>query len=360
MTSSPECIYIGRNRLHRSRANLIQTLNTVAAFGEIGLKTKLFLPPWPKTLSLQSKLDDFFITGSVDAQRSQLLHPRWKFWPFIRWYGKTLQAAKHRYTRSPEISLALAKANLSHHLEIHDFYAISDKRQLGQIIQNHQQKRIGILISITQATRQQLIDAGADPDRVHVATSGVNIPAFQSVSPFNPEQLADPHLVYIGRMSSEYGRDIFRAIADINQFRITIVGGSEQDVYPNINVASFAPYHEVIRWHSDMTIALMPYQPTLKRIETLSPMKLFEALAAGRPIIASDIPVICEIVTHEHDALLVDPCDANAWISAIDRLRSDHSLAVKISENAKKTAEKYSWPNRAQGILNAIRTTESN
>ncbi|QDU35080.1 D-inositol-3-phosphate glycosyltransferase [Poriferisphaera corsica] len=355
MTTTPDWIYVGRNRLHRSRANLIQTLNTVAALTEMGLSIRLYLPPWPTDkITIDKKLNDLFIPTKIDAVRSQLLHPRWKFWPFIKWNYKTLKQAKQRYTRSAEISIALGKAKLSHHLEIHDFFALKEKKQLDIILKMHANKTIGLLISITEATRQMLINEGADPSRIHVATSGVNLHAFNNVSPFNPQTLSQPNLVYIGRMSNDYGRHIFQEIAQTTQYQITLVGGSKEDESPNISIKPFAPYHQVIDWHDRMSIALMPYQPSLKRIETLSPMKLFEAFGAGRPIIASDLPVIREIITHEHNGLLVDPANPKAWIDAIQRLQNDPALAVKLAENAKASALQYAWPARAKGIVNAV------
>ena len=358
MKQSPDMMYLGRNRLHRSRANLIQTLNTVAAFTENGQSVCLYLPPWPvRKLSLQTKLDDLFIPTKINVVRSQLLHPRWNFWPFVRLNVRTLRAAKYLYTRSPEISIALGNVNLVHSLEIHDFVDLQKKKQLSSILEMHANKTISQLISITESTRDMLVHAGADSSRIHVATSGVNLHAFKSVSEFDPSSLDRPHLVYIGRMSQEYGRSIFQAIAETKQYKITIVGGSEEDKASNIDVAPFAPYHEVVRWYDRMSIALMPYQSTLKRIETLSPMKLFEAFGAGRPIIASDLPVIREVVKHKENGLLVDPSDPKAWLEAIRQLQNDRELAQKLAHNAKMSAEKYSWKNRAQGIMKAIKST---
>jgi glycosyltransferase involved in cell wall biosynthesis len=86
----------------------------------------------------------------------------------------------------------------------------------------------------------------------------------------------------------------------------------------------------------------------------MSPVKLFEAMAAGRPVIASDLPVLREIITDGENGLLVQPEDPQAWIQAIRRLQKSPQLAAEIAGNARKTAQSYSWDRRAAGILEKI------
>ncbi|MES9847282.1 MAG: glycosyltransferase, partial [Candidatus Thiodiazotropha sp.] len=84
------------------------------------------------------------------------------------------------------------------------------------------------------------------------------------------------------------------------------------------------------------------------------PMKLFEAMAAGRAIVASDIPPIREILEHGRNALLAPPEDPAAWEVAVKTLMHNHRLAVKLAQQARQDAAAYSWTNRAAGIARAI------
>jgi glycosyltransferase involved in cell wall biosynthesis len=86
---------------------------------------------------------------------------------------------------------------------------------------------------------------------------------------------------------------------------------------------------------------------------------MFEAMAAGRPIIASDLPTIREVLKHEHNALLVEPHDLEAWSQAVNRLRLDRSLAVRLATNARAEARNYSWVERASRIARAIDLRDS-
>ena len=85
-----------------------------------------------------------------------------------------------------------------------------------------------------------------------------------------------------------------------------------------------------------------------------SPLKLFEYMASGRPIIASDLPSLREIITHEETALLVPPDDARAFAAAVERLRYDADLARRLAANSLQLVADYTWDNRAAQIIQLI------
>jgi glycosyltransferase involved in cell wall biosynthesis len=81
-----------------------------------------------------------------------------------------------------------------------------------------------------------------------------------------------------------------------------------------------------------------------------SPLKLFEYMAAGRPIVASDLPSIREVLDHEVNALLVPPGDAAAMAGAIERVLADPVLASRLARAALDSAPDYSWDRRAERL----------
>jgi glycosyltransferase involved in cell wall biosynthesis len=85
-----------------------------------------------------------------------------------------------------------------------------------------------------------------------------------------------------------------------------------------------------------------------------SPMKLFEYMASGIPIVASDLPSIREIL-NESNSVLVDPDIPKSIINGIIEVITNKSLANKISEQSFLDVENYTWSKRAINILEFIR-----
>ena len=86
-----------------------------------------------------------------------------------------------------------------------------------------------------------------------------------------------------------------------------------------------------------------------------SPTKLFEYMAAGRPIVASAVGQIAEALVDEHSALLVPPEDLDALSHAIVRLVDDACLRARLARAARLAAEdRHTWRQNAERILTAL------
>jgi glycosyltransferase involved in cell wall biosynthesis len=82
----------------------------------------------------------------------------------------------------------------------------------------------------------------------------------------------------------------------------------------------------------------------------LSPMKLFEYMACGRPILSSDLPVFREVL-NKKNAILLTPNDVNQWVECIELLQSDPEQRTKLAIQAKQDVQQYTWEARAEHIL---------
>lgn len=86
--------------------------------------------------------------------------------------------------------------------------------------------------------------------------------------------------------------------------------------------------------------------------EFTSPLKLFEYMAEGKAIIASDLSVIKEILINNRNALIRPPDDTKQWSKALCLLKDDINLRKSLGHNAKVDFENnYTWENRARLIL---------
>jgi glycosyltransferase involved in cell wall biosynthesis len=136
----------------------------------------------------------------------------------------------------------------------------------------------------------------------------------------------EPDLGRVTRLADQLG------IAD----RITFTGLVEP-----ANVAAFLQSADVL---------VLPNPASAISTRFTSPLKLFEYLAAGRAIVASDLPAIREVLHDEVEALLVPPGNADALAAAIRRLLNDRALGSRLARAAADAAPQYSWERRAERL----------
>jgi glycosyltransferase involved in cell wall biosynthesis len=86
----------------------------------------------------------------------------------------------------------------------------------------------------------------------------------------------------------------------------------------------------------------------------MSPLKLYEYLGAGRPIVSSDLPALRTVLTHEQNALLSPPDDAAGLRASIQRLVTENDLADRLANNARQSVQAHTWLARAKAILGLV------
>lgn len=351
--AEPALIYLGRGRLDRRKANLIQTLHTVAAFERIGHRVELCLP-WVPQASVDRALYDIGITTSLEIHRTLGLRTQPLLDMFLWASRDRLRSSPAVYTRVPSVSMALIRHQIPHHLEVHEPSKLEQTGLLRPLAEAHRRGLIGQFVLIARNAIERMTKAGADPSRICVARSAVDFRAFAEVPPLRRDALARPRLGYFGRISSSRGLAVLEHLAQQPHCDVILVGRTTGRRPPRIVYQPPVPHRDVPRLYHGIDVVLLPYQTSLGYADSLSPVKLYEAMAAGRPIIASDLPVLEEVIEHERTGLLVPPDDLHAWVEAVGRLRRDPALALRLAVNAREEARHRDWTDRARLIAEAI------
>lgn len=107
-------------------------------------------------------------------------------------------------------------------------------------------------------------------------------------------------------------------------------------------------------WQRSADVLLMTFPKTNHYAKYASPLKLFEYMCSKNPIIATDLISTKEILTHKKNSILVKPNSPKAIADGINMISENKDLSNKISKNAYKEVDNYSWEIRAEKILNLI------
>lgn len=226
-------------------------------------------------------------------------------------------------------------------------------------------KRIPHIIAITQGIKDDLVKRAVPAQTVTVAPDAVDLDAFEHPENKTAARVrlglpADEKIaLYLGRLDAWKGIETLYAAADLlsDDIRIAVIGGEKSEVsaltakYPKILFLGFRPYREAADNQAAADILLLPN--TAKNALSArytSPLKLFTYMAAGKPIIASDLPSIREILD-DTSAVFVRPDDPAALAEGITQILRDSSRARTIAANARKKVEEYTWNKRARNIL---------
>lgn len=121
--------------------------------------------------------------------------------------------------------------------------------------------------------------------------------------------------------------------------------------WANVHEHGFLNRDDIANVMAESRVGLVTLLPTPAYLEAL-PVKLFEYMDAGLPVVVSDIPIWREIVEDADCGLLVDPEDPKAIAQAVLQLLSDHKLSETFGENGRRAVrEKYNWPEEAKKLI---------
>jgi glycosyltransferase involved in cell wall biosynthesis len=127
-----------------------------------------------------------------------------------------------------------------------------------------------------------------------------------------------------------------------------------------ITVKGYIPYSEVSTYLAAADVLVLPNtsEAEISR-EYTSPLKLFEYMGARRPIVASDLSSLREMLRHRENAYLVPPDDPKALADGIVSVMQNQPLADYLADTAYQEVHEYTWDNRAKTILQFLNRENS-
>ncbi len=180
---------------------------------------------------------------------------------------------------------------------------------------------------------------------------------------------ASARVAYAGQLYAWKGVDtLLQAVGRLPTATLDVVGGLGRDD-PNLAAArclaadlgigdrvhfeGFVPHARVRGILVGARAGLVPLPDRLMSRYFTSPLKLFDYMAAGVPVVASDLPAIREVLCDGENGLLVPPGDPDALAAAVGRLLADTGLAEALRRRAFDDVRQYTWERRAERIIRA-------
>lgn len=237
---------------------------------------------------------------------------------------------------------------------------------------NYHRKNLLGIVAHSELCRRSFVAAGIPEAHVMTNYNGY-APAHFTPSLTREEarvrlglESTDCIAIYTGRVDVTKGTDFLVRIAqqlpDVIFLLVGATPGSEQEKSVlrlietagagNVSLRPRVPPPEVAAYlfASDCLVIPPTAAPLLRHGHTVLPMKTFSYLAAGRPIVAPDLPDLREVLHHDENALLVPPDNVDAAVTAIRLAVSNRLVGDKLGYAARRNATQFTWQARAERL----------
>ena len=356
----------------------LQVLNTVNALGQLGIKVTLVTPRPESSLSV----DDVLGEPLCDKVGFKYLEPKRgrsnkAFYRQVIALRKAIavDAVLVRNLKMADWLLGAGEQRLifeTHehftqtYREEHPKLGLKKRFKLVQLAKREERVYRGAkgLISLTQLLADDLISAYGQLPAIAIAPDGVSLSQAQAVKSLSRNRLV---VLYLGSLHPWKGVEVvIRAMQEVEGADLHIVGGNPQrieeltslvkslGISDRVRLLGPVDPNERFQAIADADICSLPLINTSIGSRYTSPLKLFEYMAVGRAVIASDLPSLREVLSDRRNALLVPAENVCELSRAINLLCEDGELRARIATQAQEDAEGYSWENRAKLISNLV------
>lgn len=373
-------IYLTNARIPTEKAHGYQICKMCEEFSNLGVEVELWLPSRKNHI----KADPFSFYGIKNNFKINIINSFgfYQYNKYLRGFGFWLNGfwfllhllfikidkKSIIYTRDPEIGWLFSLRGYKTIYEAHTWP--ENRVKLYKFLF----KKINKLIVITHGLKKCFLKAGFKRENIFVAPDGVDLKKFDIEIDKAPARkkfnlpLDKKIILYTGHLYGWKGADILAQAASSldDNCLVIFVGGTEADfaifkkTYQElIDQGKVAAYKHQSRelmpvWLKTADVLILPNKAgeNISKYFT-SPLKLFEYMAAGRPIVASNLPSITEIL-NESNSILVESDKPASLAKGIKKILENEALAESLAKQAMADVQNFSWQKRAENVLNFI------
>jgi len=367
------------SRFPSSEAPAVQVANMAQAFAELGHEVRLVVPageasatPTPPTPDAIEDLFGFRPAFTVTTL-SRRIHRGQSYLHAAR-----IASLAHPertdlvFSRNLRACLAPALRGVPTVFEAHTLTSLTGWQDRWTLRRLQRAPGFRGIVAISQLLADDLAsELGIPTDRILVAHDAVRIDA--AASPRSAARASEDRMSvgYTGSMFPGRGVELLVSLAERDsRVELHLVGEPEAVARRWMELAPTAAHEGRVIIHGRVSPARarelqrgfdVLAAPFAKRVLTdsgvdssrwMSPMKVFEYMASGRPIVTSDLPVLREVLRPGVDALMIAPENIDSLLDAIGRLADDHALGERLATSAlERVQSEFTWSIRARRVL---------
>jgi len=373
--------------LDSSEGPSIHINSTIRAFQDSGCEVAAFVGSGNKKMAQRASTSR--LPSLVRNARKTLIDLAELAYSLIQYIRILRQIGKpdliyERYSLFSWTGLALKrKWKIPHYVEFNDpgieirnrYFGRSVLEPVSNIIFDQLVSEAGAIIAVSRSVASKLILRGVSENKIHIIPNGVSPDSFNA-DKCDPNEIRKKYdlqgalvIGFVGGMTPWHGVNFLveaaREILAVQpKSRFLIVGGGENSVSEIQRMASANGVldrfvctgwirHEQVAAHlAVMDIVVAPYAPMESNSIYFSPLKVFEYMAMGKPVVASRIDQLSEIFEDGKEIILVEPGNVKELTGAILGLASDPKHRDDLGSNArKKVLETYTWEKAVRKII---------
>jgi glycosyltransferase involved in cell wall biosynthesis len=234
-----------------------------------------------------------------------------------------------------------------------------------------------LLVVVSEVLRDAVAEEGVSPERVLVNPNGVDVDGLAPYRTGSPSDrraeagLTDgPTVGFVGTFGLWHGVKLLPALADaVPESRWVVIGDGAlfSDVRAEVDarglgdrvvMAGLVERPRALELLACCDVCVSPHVPNPDGTPFFgSPTKIFEYMGLAKPIVASSLGQIGEVLEHERTALLCEPGNVGEAAAAVRRLLADPELRDRLGTAALELAEReYTWTAHVRRILEALRS----
>jgi glycosyltransferase involved in cell wall biosynthesis len=376
--NSMRLLYVTNARMPTEKAHGLQIVKTVEALQKQGIEVRLLVPSRKNHIktnlkafyNLKSEIDVvyvFDVVRLVQYLSEKIYFPLQRLWFGIVAFVYALQWRGVIYSRDITISFFLSMFGKQIIYEDHE--PKQRFRRSYEFFLRYISKKVIVAQNLISDYREMRI-----PEQSYVAApNGVDIEEFNQVlddKEIWSKELGitnyKPVVLYVGHFYTWKGVYTLLDAAKEIHANVVLVGGTKEDYrtiggyikeheIQNVYIHEFVPHHEIITYIKSADVLVLPNTAREERSQKYTtPIKLFEYMISGVPIVSSNVQSFSHYLKNESNAILCEPDNPQALAHSINKVLDNKELANKISTEAKDEVRQYDWNNRVEKIVNFI------